>query len=324
MVKKVTTKASPSPAPFDFDAPWYPEPPAENVPAAPTAWLDATSIKTFGCEPITATVGIMRCHDCSKSVLRSYFMTHKAECAEIRKQRDKASKTAKKRKLSPEAGGDDEGQPSKKKSKAAAPQKKDTTSHPDRNCYVWDESKGRPCQRSLTCKTHSMGAKRSVPGRSRPFNDLLHDHQRATNPNFVEPVKKPSKAERKEAKDREKAEKKRIADEAAIASGIKKPGEKDGKSKKSKKAAAAAAAGVNKIDVGEPELEENLDDLDSEAEVEVLTNSIRAARQNGIIARPLAVPISAHTWFVARNERARSVYDLLGGALNGGKSILAS
>lgn len=34
------------------------------------------------------------------------------------------------------------------------------------------------CARSLTCKTHSMGAKRSVPGRSKPYDVLLAAYQK--------------------------------------------------------------------------------------------------------------------------------------------------
>lgn len=34
------------------------------------------------------------------------------------------------------------------------------------------------CSRSLTCKTHGMGAKRSVPGRSKPFDNLLVEFQK--------------------------------------------------------------------------------------------------------------------------------------------------
>lgn len=34
------------------------------------------------------------------------------------------------------------------------------------------------CARSLTCKTHSMGAKRAVPGRSAPYDQLLAAYQR--------------------------------------------------------------------------------------------------------------------------------------------------
>lgn len=34
------------------------------------------------------------------------------------------------------------------------------------------------CARSLTCKTHSMGAKRAVPGRSAPYDVLLQQYQK--------------------------------------------------------------------------------------------------------------------------------------------------
>ncbi|KAJ4387007.1 SAGA complex subunit Sgf73 [Neurospora sp. IMI 360204] len=37
---------------------------------------------------------------------------------------------------------------------------------------------GQPCARSLTCKSHSMSAKRSVPGRSLPYDMLLVAYQK--------------------------------------------------------------------------------------------------------------------------------------------------
>lgn len=37
---------------------------------------------------------------------------------------------------------------------------------------------GGQCARSLTCKSHSMGAKRAVPGRSAPYDKLLMEYQR--------------------------------------------------------------------------------------------------------------------------------------------------
>ncbi|RPA80889.1 SCA7-domain-containing protein [Ascobolus immersus RN42] len=37
---------------------------------------------------------------------------------------------------------------------------------------------GGYCARSLTCKSHSMGAKRAVPGRSQPYDILLAQHQK--------------------------------------------------------------------------------------------------------------------------------------------------
>jgi hypothetical protein len=49
--------------------------------------------------------------------------------------------------------------------------------------------KGLPCSRSLTCKTHTVGAKRSVEGRSKAYDSLYLEWQRANNPNFKEPQK---------------------------------------------------------------------------------------------------------------------------------------
>ncbi|TGJ88532.1 hypothetical protein E0Z10_g230 [Xylaria hypoxylon] len=41
-------------------------------------------------------------------------------------------------------------------------------------------SNGQPCARSLACKKHSMAAKRAVAGRSRPYDELLAEHQKRT------------------------------------------------------------------------------------------------------------------------------------------------
>ncbi|GFZ51000.1 hypothetical protein JCM24511_08758 [Saitozyma sp. JCM 24511] len=59
----------------------------------------------------------------------------------------------------------------------------------DRHCGVIND-KGLPCSRSLTCKTHTVGAKRAVSGRSRPFDELHLEWQRKHNPNFKEPARR--------------------------------------------------------------------------------------------------------------------------------------
>ena len=41
-----------------------------------------------------------------------------------------------------------------------------------------DPEKGGFCARSLTCKSHSMGLKRAVPGRSLPYDQLLANYQK--------------------------------------------------------------------------------------------------------------------------------------------------
>lgn len=48
----------------------------------------------------------------------------------------------------------------------------------EKQCGVWDPEKQTMCARSLTCKSHSMSAKRAVPGRSQPYDVLLSLWQR--------------------------------------------------------------------------------------------------------------------------------------------------
>lgn len=52
----------------------------------------------------------------------------------------------------------------------------------DKQCGVIND-KGYPCPRSLTCKTHNMSAKRAVPGRSRAYDILLFEWQKANKAN---------------------------------------------------------------------------------------------------------------------------------------------
>lgn len=169
-----------------------------------------------------------------------------------------------------------------------------------------------------------MGAKRAVQGRSRNYDELLLEWQRANNPNFVEPVKRETKAEKKEKREREKLEKKRLASEAAVALGLdptaigKKSGITSSSKKMGKRAAAAAAAAVRLADELRDELSEDLDDLDSEVEVEGLITSVKLAKENGVIGVPLAVPCDAGSWFIQRRERARCCRDLLLNALGSG------
>jgi SAGA-associated factor 73 len=169
-----------------------------------------------------------------------------------------------------------------------------------------------------------MGAKRAVQGRSRNYDDLLLDWQRANNPNFVEPVKRESKAEKKEKREREKLEKKRVAEEAAAALGLdptsstaKKSGASGSSKKANKKAAAAAAAVRLAGEIGD-DVPEDLDHLDSEAEMDELVRVVRIATDKGLIGLPLAAPCDAGSWFVQRRERARCCRDLLLGALGTG------
>ncbi|KAI8369376.1 SCA7, zinc-binding domain-containing protein [Radiomyces spectabilis] len=48
----------------------------------------------------------------------------------------------------------------------------------DKQCGVIQGPNNTPCTRSLTCKSHSMGAKRAVAGRSEPYDVLLAAYQK--------------------------------------------------------------------------------------------------------------------------------------------------
>ena len=83
---------------------------------------------------------------------------------------------SKKRKLE----GDDDSKPNKKKKKEEQKPKAAKPKGPvdvERQCGVTLPN-GQQCARSLTCKSHSMGAKRAVPGRSLPYDMLLAAYQK--------------------------------------------------------------------------------------------------------------------------------------------------
>ncbi|OCL13454.1 SCA7-domain-containing protein [Glonium stellatum] len=88
-----------------------------------------------------------------------------------------AAKKGKKRKLDADA----EKAPNAKKKKKDEPKQK--TAKPkgpvdvERQCGV-ALANGGFCARSLTCKSHSMGLKRAVPGRSLPYDMLLAQYQK--------------------------------------------------------------------------------------------------------------------------------------------------
>ncbi|KAJ5745694.1 hypothetical protein N7520_010876 [Penicillium odoratum] len=86
------------------------------------------------------------------------------------------TKKGKKRK----ADEDDNKEPKKKKKKDEPKAKTAKPKGPvdvEKQCGVTLPN-GAQCARSLTCKSHSMGAKRAVPGRSLPYDMLLQQYQK--------------------------------------------------------------------------------------------------------------------------------------------------
>ncbi|KAL8303599.1 hypothetical protein RB597_004957 [Gaeumannomyces tritici] len=88
-------------------------------------------------------------------------------------------KTGKKRKADGDPDGGKGGPKPKKKKDEPKPKavKPKGPVDVERQCGVITPT-GQPCARSLTCKTHSMGAKRAVPGRSLPYDMLLTAYQK--------------------------------------------------------------------------------------------------------------------------------------------------
>ncbi|KAK4668405.1 SAGA complex subunit Sgf73 [Podospora pseudoanserina] len=80
----------------------------------------------------------------------------------------------KKRKADGEMGGKTKKKKEEPKGKAAKPKGPVDV---ERQCGV-TLANGLPCARSLTCKSHSMSAKRAVPGRSLPYDMLLLAYQK--------------------------------------------------------------------------------------------------------------------------------------------------
>lgn len=76
------------PSPFaGYDAPYSPQSPQDvsSLSSPSISLLDARDMKLFGYHPLTATrdIGLVRCLDCSKPVLRSFMAEHAGKCVAI-------------------------------------------------------------------------------------------------------------------------------------------------------------------------------------------------------------------------------------------------
>ncbi|KZP26581.1 hypothetical protein FIBSPDRAFT_854618 [Athelia psychrophila] len=80
--------ASESPPAFSWDA--LPStPPAsidsiDSLPSPPTSWLSAQDMKMFGAQPLKLDIGVVKCKDCDKPILRSAMLDHADNCLLIR------------------------------------------------------------------------------------------------------------------------------------------------------------------------------------------------------------------------------------------------
>ncbi|KAI8942253.1 hypothetical protein NX059_000334 [Plenodomus lindquistii] len=179
--------------------------------------LDEKTITGFPSgRPLDDKVDTVQCKHCRRPVLRAASATHIRDCLNKKQEKLKKKKEAKEAKdaaLRKEKGEDDDGLTARKSAvKGAAMDadgakkgKKrkldgDAEKAPNAKKKKKDEPKvkgakpkgpvdvekqcgvplpnGGYCARSLTCKSHSMGLKRAVPGRSLPYDMLLAQYQK--------------------------------------------------------------------------------------------------------------------------------------------------
>lgn len=149
---------------------------------------------------IEAPAHIKGCLNKKQEKLKKKKEAKEAKDAALRKEKglddddDKSSKNARKTSAKVAAGTDDakkgkkrkleeggEKGPNAKKKKKDEPKVKATKDRKpvdvEKQCGVLMPN-GQMCARSLTCKSHSMGAKRAVPGRSMPYDVLLQNYQK--------------------------------------------------------------------------------------------------------------------------------------------------
>ncbi|KAL6705151.1 SAGA complex subunit Sgf73 [Coniothyrium glycines] len=180
--------------------------------------LDEKTITGFPSgRPLDDKVDTVQCKHCRRPVLRASSATHIRDCLNKKQEKLKKKKEAKEAKdaaLRREKGEDDEGAmksrksamkgaiidgdgakkgkkrkldadaekaPGAKKKKKDEPKQKGAKPKGpvdvERQCGV-PLPNGGFCARSLTCKSHSMGLKRAVPGRSLPYDMLLAQYQK--------------------------------------------------------------------------------------------------------------------------------------------------
>lgn len=165
--------------------------------------------------PVGDKVDTVQCKHCRRPVLRASAATHIRDCLSKKQEKLKKKKEAKEAKdaaLRKEKGEDDDGgknarkavkgmaadgegakkgkkrklegddgKPGSKKKKKDEPKAKGAKPKGpvdvEKQCGVALPNGGF-CARSLTCKSHSMGLKRAVPGRSLPYDMLLAQYQK--------------------------------------------------------------------------------------------------------------------------------------------------
>nr|POE59374.1 saga-associated factor 73 [Quercus suber] len=177
--------------------------------------IPSTIAKAFRTgRPMADHPEIVKCNHCKRPVMKHAMPGHIEQCLNKKQEKQRKKKEAKDardaaarkerqgdsdeeddvpRKTASKNGGltaskkrkaiddDEQGAPFKKKKKKDDLKAKTTKVKApvdvEKQCGV-ELPQGGQCARSLTCKSHSMGLKRAVPGRSAPYDKLLMEYQR--------------------------------------------------------------------------------------------------------------------------------------------------
>nr|OQO29224.1 hypothetical protein B0A51_07769 [Rachicladosporium sp. CCFEE 5018] len=166
-------------------------------------------------KPMSDTPIVLKCNHCKRTVTETGMPKHIERCLNKKQEKSRKKKEAKEardaaarkergggdsdededgeksavkggqagKKRKATADEDDLGAPASKKKKLkldagpkSKPSKLKAPVDVEKQCGV-ELPQGGQCARSLTCKSHSMGAKRAVPGRSARYDKLLLEYQ---------------------------------------------------------------------------------------------------------------------------------------------------
>ncbi|KAL0089409.1 SCA7, zinc-binding domain-containing protein [Phycomyces blakesleeanus] len=169
-----------------------------------TLAFDTEDQRAFGALPMEEDKVIVQCKECERPMLASSFSEHLQVCEKQPQGKTiKAGKTGDKKAQKKGIKGVQGEKKKKEKQKKATPKQKAPLDL-DKQCGVIQGQNNTPCTRSLTCKSHSMGAKRAVANRSQPYDVLLAAYQKksigrpqtgpastGSNPTAVTPIKPP-------------------------------------------------------------------------------------------------------------------------------------
>ncbi|KTW29212.1 hypothetical protein T552_01168 [Pneumocystis carinii B80] len=182
-----------------------------SCPGSPiTTILEVDDYEKYGYNPLSEAMKYIHCKNCGRVVLQNVFYKHAKVCNQSQDVSSSTSrevyektmvelqnvsmKRSKKRQHSDEDSDTstvNDANKSLKVEKYDYKDKNELKKLKSKNILIKQKASidlekqcgvllpnGNLCSRSLTCKSHSMSAKRSVPGRSRPYDILLVHYQK--------------------------------------------------------------------------------------------------------------------------------------------------